>query len=441
MGLSRAIAYEQGDKLYVVTPVRPIRPSKEEIAGFEFGRSIVDDLRDKAPNPNIAWYAGQYVEAERPNKNGAMWLSDEIAVKSLTPMLMPVTVMHDPRTAVGLIADTKLLSPPQVPRNKIETALALWKHRFPEIVEEAEHNYSAGTLMQSMECLSPDYACSECGTNFTRLPDGVEREQWCDCLKTSNPPHPADYADHDPGREVPTAVRILRNVVFTGTGLIFGSQGGTGADPEAHLESFIGEVAEHHDRAHRATGNQRSTPRMDTVTKAEFDRVVAERDAAIAERDTAKGEATQAKTDLETVEAAKVAAETAKDAAEKKVTDFEEAKRKDELATERLNALGDGFTEKLGDKTKSHLREDAKTLGDDEWNRRLESLEETADVKRDAKKDGSEGDAAGSEEFSAEEVARTGAGASAGAPTQTKGQTPGVRKSVMAGLVSGPKKD
>jgi hypothetical protein len=104
-------------------------------------------------------------------------------------MLMPITVMHDPRTAVGTIADVKLLTPEQdnVPRARLETYLALWAHRFPEIAREAELNAERGTLMQSMECLSPWYECSECGQAFQKLPRVLSGRVWCDHLKASNP--------------------------------------------------------------------------------------------------------------------------------------------------------------------------------------------------------------------------------------------------------------
>jgi hypothetical protein len=70
-----------------------------------------------------------------------------------------------------------------VPRSKIDTALALWKHRFPDVVEEAMHNYERGSLMQSMECLAPNYDCATCGMGFTKLPGGAERAAWCDHLR------------------------------------------------------------------------------------------------------------------------------------------------------------------------------------------------------------------------------------------------------------------
>ena len=128
--LANTLVYEEGDRIYLVAPVTPQDVSDEEFAKFAFA----EELRKRAPNPHIAWFKGHYVEADRPNGNGAMWTSGDLAFSSLTPMLMPVTVMHDPRTAVGTIADVKHLTPAKdgVTRPRIDTVLALWGHRFPE---------------------------------------------------------------------------------------------------------------------------------------------------------------------------------------------------------------------------------------------------------------------------------------------------------------------
>jgi hypothetical protein len=113
--------FEKGDMLYIVAPVSPFTPGETEIEEFAFAKN----LKDQAPNENLLWLRGQYVEADQPNRNGQMWTSGELAIKSVTPNFMPVTVMHDPRTAVGLIADTELKVPDRdsVPRARIETKL------------------------------------------------------------------------------------------------------------------------------------------------------------------------------------------------------------------------------------------------------------------------------------------------------------------------------
>lgn len=430
MPLTTPIVFEQGDKFYFVGPVAPVTPSTQDIEEYAFGKSIISSLREKAPNEHIAWFAGHYVEADIPNRNGAQWRSSEIAVKALTPTFMPVTVMHDPRTAVGLIADTRLLTPEnaKVPRAKIDTALALWAHRFPEAVEEAQHNYATGGLMQSMECLAPDYECGSCGQVFHKLPDGAEREFWCAHLK---------------GEEGETAVRTLRNVVFTGTGLIYGSRGAQGADPEAHLESFQEEVAEFHTRAHAPSksksSRKRSTPKMDEVTiaKAEYDRLVKDRDDAVRDRDAAnakiaevEAEKAQAIKDSEKAEADKVAAEEKATQLQAKLTDAEETARKQTLRDERFESLGEGFTAKLGEKTKERLKAQAESLSDEEWTARLDEIEEMVGVKRDEGGKAADKDAS---TFEKTEVARfqggTGTPAGASAPSET------ARRSVVAGLL------
>lgn len=431
--------FEQGDKLYIVAPVTPFAPGAEEIEEFAFAKN----LKSQAPNENILWLRGQYVEAENANANGQVWTAGELAIKSLTPNFMPVTVMHDPRTAVGLIADTSLKVPDRdgVPRARIETALALWKHRFPEVIQEAAANYEAGTLMQSMECFSPHYDCAECGQRFQKLPEGAERANWCEHLSESASKDGYTYG-----------ARILGNVTFTGTGLIFGTRGSKGAFDKAHLEVFQEQVAEYHEKAHRDSGPHKSTgPKKKTqkdrkvtgvetveISKSEYDALKADKakledaERKLTEAESAKAEAERK---VETIEAEKVQAVEEKAAAEKKIEEHEEAERKRELAKGRIEALGSEFLSKLGENTRGRVDEQAQSLSDEEWDARLTELEELTATKRDAKKDGETEEASEkgqSEEFSREEVARAQAGSTT---SDTKEPTRNERQSVVAGLV------
>lgn len=326
--------------------------------------------------------------------------------------------MHDPRTAVGAIADLSLRTPlkDKVPRAKIDTALALWAHRFPEVVEEANHNYQRGSLMQSMECLAPNYECGSCGLGFTKLPRGAEQAQWCAHLK---------------GETDVTPIRILRSVVFTGTGLIFGSRGATGADPHAHLETFQAEVAEFHQRAHRSSYRPRRKRNMETVEidKREYDELRARPEQR--QFDEANERASKAERDLEAAETAQKAAEQERDELKGKVDGFEEQARAATLRDERLDKLGAGFTAKLGEKTKDRLKKQAAALSDDEWASRLDELEELTNAKRD---DGAPAGGQGKDEglFTADEIARH-QGSAGGASSSTE-PTPNQRRSVFAGL-------
>lgn len=418
--------FEKGDKLYIVGNVSPFKPGGEEIEEYAFAQ----ELQKMAPNENLLWLRGNYVAGDTPNKNGQMWTSGELAIKSLTPMFMPVTVMHDVRTAVGLIADTKLITPAAdetAKRARIDTSLAVWAHRFPEVAEEVAHNYEQGTLMQSMECVAPHYSCGECGQVFQKLPKGEEQANWCAHLKES-----------------PTAVRILGNVVFTGTGLIFGSRGSTGANAEAHLEVFQDEIAEFHERAHDTTTRKpkpRSKNRMEIEDSRYQELLAAEEKAkrlpdVEAARDEAVTKLGDAETRIETLEGEKAQAETAREEAEKKLTDAEEKANQQKLREERFDALGEGFKAKLGEVTKKRLTEQAETFSEEEWTSRLDELAEAYGVKPDAdkdKKDGETGDGEGAT-FTAEELAATGAGRTGGDGGETGEVSPASRQSVVAGL-------
>lgn len=407
--MPRQQTFERGDKIYMVSPVQVFKPTDAQIEEYAFATQV----KKGAPNENLVWFRGQYVEADHPNRNGAQWKADELAVKSLTPMLMPVTVMHDPRTAVGTIADVKLLTPEKdgVQRARIDTVLALWGHRFPDAVNEAEENAQQGTLMQSMECYSPWYECSECGMVFHKLPMGAEKAMWCEHLATSNPS--AGYVAQESN-----ASRILGDVTFTGTGLIYGSRGARGAYSEAHLENFQDELASYHEIVHTstATDTPRSTTRMGLVQieDTELAQIRKERDDAKAEAakvTTLAQEKAEAIAAAEKAEADKAKAEQERDAAKAEATAAAEERAKVETKDRRWGALGDQFVASLGDFTKSRLQEQAASMSDEDWDGRLKEIEETANVKRDAKKEGASTETASSRtlldppDFKAEEVA------------------------------------
>lgn len=356
--------------IYMIAPVQPFSPSAAEMEEYAF----YSQIKEQAPNPHLSWYQGQYVEADTPNGNGHMWTGDTLAIASMTPMFMPVTVMHDPRTAVGVIADLAFKTPEKdgVPRAKIETSLAIWSHRFPEAAMEAEVNAREGSLMQSMECLAMHYSCGSCGMTYHKLPHGAERANWCPHLK---------------GENGETAVRILGNVCFTGTGLIFGTRGAKGADPGAYLADLEEEVAEfhekwHHDSRHVSTSTPtRRTIKMDVkeVPVTEYDRLVAFEQKFNDEKaraDAAESKVEETETELTAVKAERDTLKTDKEGLEEKA-------RREDLSKKRIGELGPGFTGALGDFTKSRVETQAAELSDEDWESRLKELEETTGKKRD----------------------------------------------------------
>jgi hypothetical protein len=389
--LTRAHCFERGDKIFLTTPLTIVRPSESEIAEYAFASSV----KTKAPNENLGWVQGSYVEAGRANLNKAMWLSDELALKSLTPMLMPVTVMHDPRTAVGTIADCKLITDAG---SRIDTILAIWRHRFPQIWDETVHNIENAEMMQSMECYAPNYSCSECGQQFVKLAKGAEQSSWCEHLSND------------------TACRILSDVCFTGTGLIFGSRGAKGAYTEAFLEPFENAIAESHERAHidgsyRSSEGSTSTMSLVQIEESELSTIRTERNEAKAKVETLSSENRDLTSKVEKAEAEALKEKEGREKAEKENKDLTESAQRNGLKDKRLEVLGDGFMAKLGEFTRGRLTEAAGTQSDEDWEATLREKEEMAGVKRDLKKDagtttaaaGPAGVAAAS--FSQEEVA------------------------------------
>jgi Spy/CpxP family protein refolding chaperone len=368
--------FESGDRIYLVAPVTPVEINDERRDELAAANPILADLKRKAPNENLMWLQGNYVEADNANANGHEWTANELSIKSLTPMFCPVTVMHDPRTAVGLIADVALRTPEvdKVPRARIESVMAIWAHRFPEVAAEALHNYEAGTLMQSMECQAPYYSCGECGQTFQKLPQGAESKNWC--------AHLAESAN---------ARRILGGVTFTGTGLIFGSRGARGAYSEANLEVAVKEeiVAAHqelHERASKPSQKKRRSV-MD-IEQEKYDELIArptrdELKAVADERDKLRDEKAEADRKIEQAETAQKAAETERDTLKAAKEQAEETARAATLGSERLGKLGSAFKGALGEHTTKRLEEQAKDLSDDDWEARLTELEELTAKKRD----------------------------------------------------------
>lgn len=412
------LVFERNGFLYIVGAVAPITPSDDELAELAFAK----ELRSAAPNENLLWLRGQYVEADNPNSNGQLWTSKELSIKHLTPRFMPVTVMHDPRTAVGLIADTKLLTPEKddVPRSRIDTQLAVWSHRFPEIAEEVATNYAQGTLMQSTECNIGHYECAECGRGYVKLPQNAERANWCDHLRESSTP-----------------VRRLVDVTFNGTGLIFGTRNGArGALPTAHLE-LAEEIAEFHERA-KADKPRRPRKAMEdiTITRDEYATLVAkaEKHDELSARVTALEETAskveKLESDLEAEQLKSKKFKDQRDEARAEKAKLEETAAAETLGSERMGKLGAAFLAKLPDAIKARLTEQARTMADDKWTERLEELSALVEVAHDEGAPASDENAG--DVFTAEETARTQMGTGSKPATEP---TTAARSQVLGGLL------
>lgn len=428
---------ELGDHIYLTCPVSLYEPETAEIETFAFA----NDLRSAAPNPKILWLKGQYVEADEANRNGDEWTAGELSIKSLTPVLMPVTVMHDMRSAVGTIADARLLTPEadSVPRARIDTTLAIWEHRFPEVAAEVRANAKQSTLMQSMECLSPYYDCSVCGTMMHRTANW--EKEWR--AHVAEHTLKAVSGDRSPARK-------LRNVTFTGVGLIFGTRGARGAMPSAHLE--VEELAAMHREAHEGSTKRARRTNTVEIEDTKYEALVAGKSDSESKVTDLTAKLAAAEQRIETLEAEKVKAEDERNTFKVQAEAAEEAVRVAAMRDDRLAALGTGFRAKLDklETTAKRVKDQAATFSDEDWTARLEELEESLAVKRDDVLDAAASTAATDTAtagllFTKADVAKTGlvaGGESAGEITASDTEpTIERRQSVIGGLIRKPKKE
>lgn len=435
-----AFVKELGDRIYIQTPLQIYEPDAAEMETFALKGAVaaLSGAKELAPNPNILWSQGRYVEADKANSNADLWTADTIALQSLTPTLMPVSVMHDLRAAVGVIAHTALRlpkdDPATIPRPRLENVLAVWQHRFKDVADEMKVNAAQGTLMQSMECQSPYHDCSRCGAMLLRTMDWqAEWRAHClthDAAATANLPAPA---------------RILRGVVFTGTGLIFGTRGATGAYSEAHLE--VEALAElhaksHQDQKHKPKPTRRNAMELDDKSYQELVAKAATSEATAAKVVSLEAKLSKRDTAIEALEADKVKAEQERDAEKAARVAAEEKANVAALKDTRLGKFGSAFVAALDKRTntKAKVHEQAGALKDEDWTARIAELEELLDVKHDAAADtkdegGKKDETTAGLLFDREVVANAGIAPPAGAGTTSTAQTKEARHSVIGGLV------
>jgi len=380
----KSFVQHQNGRLYLNSPLRVFEPSEDEISSFQFAHSAMQT----APNEKILWLQGEYVDGDVPNRNGQMWTSDEVSIKSVTARLMPVTLMHDMRTAVGVIADTRLATGEQSDGKpsgaRLSTVLAIWAHRFPEAAQEILHNNNMGTLMQSQECDSPSYECSSCNQVFVKP---VDESSHCDHLKSGE------------------ASRTLRDVTFTGTGLIFGSRGAEGANPNAQLDMVMAEVARWSDAKNGVEKQKQETSNVETIEikRSEYDELKAR--PTREDFDAMKDKATEAEASRdeavkahEAAEVAKKAAEDAKAEADKELASLKTEAEADEMAKERMEAVDAELAGALPESIKGRLEKQARSMSDDEWSERITELSELVKVEPKSKE--------GGQTFTSEEISK-----------------------------------
>lgn len=155
----RAFLTEVNEKVLLTAPVT--------VAPRHFEKALT-------PNPHFLWVDGAFVGAEKANRNGAFWSTDDLESGKDTVQHGPVNWLHQDRRIIGAIADQKLIRPAaeraaEGGRPYIQTALAIWRWLFPDEATVIEQASDQQRLWLSMECVSRTIACvgeNGCGEEF-----------------------------------------------------------------------------------------------------------------------------------------------------------------------------------------------------------------------------------------------------------------------------------
>lgn len=132
--------------------------------------------RASAFNPHFAFLQGRFVEADRPNGNGAMWTSKDIHMAQGSVANGPLNWLHDELKVIGTLTDSHMVTREAAAdgmNDHIVAQAAVWKFLYPRETAAIESYGRAKRLWFSMECVSESVTCVDtpgrpgCGETFT----------------------------------------------------------------------------------------------------------------------------------------------------------------------------------------------------------------------------------------------------------------------------------
>lgn len=157
------LVLERPDRL-IFTNVARVVKSTEEV-GEDFAAAINWDSADTSSgNPFLKWIAGDFVEADNPNRNTQFWSKEDLALSEYSIKYAPLNMLHKNRNPVGMFLATKTVelehaSSPEGSA-KIEALSGMWTHLFPFESAMVDRADGEGLLFYSMECRGSHLHCA-----------------------------------------------------------------------------------------------------------------------------------------------------------------------------------------------------------------------------------------------------------------------------------------
>lgn len=168
--VGRAFVTQLGGKVILTAPAHvltdPATLPREIASAWE---------EQAAANPHFMWLQGRYVEADKPNRNKAVWNSDDLEFGNPSIAHGPINMLHVEHNIVGTVAAAALVIPERQAAaagevNTIHALGAIWKylHHVQPAARQIAKASEENKLWYSMECVSREVACQAPGCSHTQ---------------------------------------------------------------------------------------------------------------------------------------------------------------------------------------------------------------------------------------------------------------------------------
>jgi hypothetical protein len=151
----------------------PVVHERAFVVRGETGRTVISaPVREVAShNEGFTYLRGRFVEADTPNRNGAMWTTGDLQMGEATVAGGPLNWLHDEEKIVGSFLDGHLVAGKEAAAagigNHIVSNAAMWRFLYPREVDTVEKAAADNSCWFSMECVSRQVMCVDgCGEAF-----------------------------------------------------------------------------------------------------------------------------------------------------------------------------------------------------------------------------------------------------------------------------------
>lgn len=161
----------------IVVPVAPVAPGGLVVSPEEPQETIVEsastgtlELGALSSVTMTRSVSGPLVRAGEPNRNGALFLKEDLQFGLSSIAGQPITVNHG-EFAVGWIETAALAAQPDL-GDFINMEARVWATRFPTVWSQTEQAHASGNAFFSMECVPSKVGCQGCGVETATM-DGA----------------------------------------------------------------------------------------------------------------------------------------------------------------------------------------------------------------------------------------------------------------------------